>query len=89
MASTNELQELKAELAALREQVSMLQADLKTERQIGAVERKKTGHCRVCQDSPDIAFGHPPLTDMERIFCSQGHRFKTLSPDQARTLRTW
>ncbi len=24
-----------------------------------------------------------------RTFCEQGHRFKMLAPDQARTLRTW
>ena len=76
-------------MATLREQMSALQTDLKVERQIGAIMRKKVAHCRVCQDRPDIAFGHPPITELEKAFCEQGHRFVMLSPDQFRTLRTW
>ena len=87
MAITNEM--LRAQLAELAEKVSALEAELIVERQIGALTRKKVSHCRACQDKPDVALGHPPLTELERTFCVQGHRFKMLSPDQARTLRTW
>jgi hypothetical protein len=80
---------LRAKLAKLGEKVSALETDLKVERQIGAILRKKTAHCRGCQDKPDAALGHPPLTDLERQFCEQGHRLVMLSPDQMRTLRAW
>jgi hypothetical protein len=89
MAMANETQELRAELAKLGEKVSALQAELKAERQIGAIMRKKTAHYRVCQDRPDAALGHPPITELERTFCEQGHRFVMLSADQMRTMRAW
>lgn len=85
----SEIEQLRTELAALREQVSMLAAELETERKVGALTRKKVGHCRGCQDKPDVALGHPALTPLEKLFCEQGHRFVLLSPDQFRALRTW
>jgi hypothetical protein len=81
--------ELRAELAELQQQVTTVAADLIVERQISAILRKKTAHCRACQDKPEASEGQPPITKLERTFCEQGHRFKMLSPDQMRTLRTW
>jgi PP-loop superfamily ATP-utilizing enzyme len=89
MPITNETQGLRAQLAELAEKVSALEAELTVERQIGALTRKKVAHCRVCQDKPDLALGHPPLTELEKAFCEQGHRFVMLAPDQFRNLRTW
>jgi hypothetical protein len=89
MAITNELQELRAQLAGLTEKVSTLKSELLVERQVGAITRKKTANCRVCQRPPETEEGHPPVTELELLFCKQGHRFKTLSPDQARTDRMW
>ena len=83
------IEELEAQVAALREEVVALRAELNIERQINCIMRKKTGRCRRCQDRPEPNEGAPMLTEMERIFCEQGHRFKMLSPDQFRTLRTW
>ena len=84
-----EIEELRTELADLGEKVSALEMELKVERQIGALTRKKVSHCRACQDRPDAALGHPPITELERTFCEQGHRFVMLSADQMRTLRAW
>jgi hypothetical protein len=89
MPITNETQGLRAQLAELAEKVSALEAELTVERQIGALTRKKVAHCRVCQDKPDLALGHPPLTELERTFCEQGHRFLMRSADQIRAERTW
>jgi hypothetical protein len=89
MAAKEEMQELRAQLANLGEKVSALEMELKVERQIGAITRRKTAHCRVCQDRPDAALGHPPITELERTFCEQGHRFVMLSADQMRTMRAW
>jgi len=89
MGTSMEIAELRTELAKLQEQVATLAAELIVERQISAILRKKTAHCRGCQDRPDAAEGQPPITELERTFCAQGHRFKMLSPDQFRTLRTW
>jgi hypothetical protein len=80
---------MRAQLATLTEKVSGLEAELLVERQVGAITRKKTSNCRVCQRPPEVAEGHPPLTELERTFCAQGHRFLMLSPDQARTQRGW
>jgi hypothetical protein len=83
------MQELRAKLAKLGKKVSALETELQVERQIGAILRKKTAHCRGCQDKPDAGLGHPPITDMERQFCEQGHRFVMLSVDQTRVMRGW
>jgi hypothetical protein len=66
-----EIEELRTQLAELAEKVSTLESDLQVERQIGAIMRKKVAHCRVCQDAPDAALGHPPITELERRFCEQ------------------
>jgi hypothetical protein len=89
MAMANEMQALRAELATLTEKVSALELELKVEREIGVIARRKAAGCRVCQRPPEAAEGHPALTDMEKLFCAQGHRFKTLSADQLRVQRGW
>jgi hypothetical protein len=82
-----EIEELRAELAALRERLAALEADLKVEQRINIVARRKTSGCRVCRQPPELGEGHPAVTTLEREFCERGHRFQMLSADQERTLR--
>jgi len=71
MGTSMEIAELRTELAKLQEQVATLAAELIVERQISAILRKKTAHCRGCQDRPDAAEGQPPITELERTFCAR------------------
>jgi hypothetical protein len=89
MAAKEEMQELRAELSRLSEKVATLESQLQVEREIGAIVRKKTMNCRGCQRPPEAAEGHPPITELEKKFCDQGHRFVMLSVDQTRMMRGW
>jgi hypothetical protein len=82
-----EIEELRTELAMLRERLTALEIALTIEQRINIVVRRKTSGCRVCRQPPELGEGHPAITVMERQFCERGHRFEMLSADQERTLR--
>ena len=91
-------QESKTEIEALREQVEQLTqmnvdmvavvqkltTDLNTLGQLVILGRGRVTGCRVCRKHPDP--GDPPILEIERAYCCNGHHFSELPADTQRML---